>query len=179
MFDTMSRAARRKTGSGTKPSRYHPALVVLHWIKAVKPECAAAGSAALDELALATHYGLYVAVALIVVSGIVTAATAGLPAVIFGGSRESLPATFSELPPRIAHGVLAQVIVALVAAPAGRALSSAISKRSPAATDVVWPPPVVCGELVPIVLQADQAGLAAFVKSSRDTATTESHRARG
>src|SRR3981081_2109746 len=77
------------------------------------PARATTGSAVLDRVALATHYGLYVAVALTAVSGLVTAATAGLPAIVFGGSGESLPATFSDLPPRIAHGMLAQVIVAL------------------------------------------------------------------
>jgi cytochrome b561 len=78
------------------------------------PERAATGSAPLDRIAAATHYGLYVAIVLMAASGIMTAAMAGLPAIVFGGSREPLPATLSDLAPRIAHGVLAQIIVALV-----------------------------------------------------------------
>jgi cytochrome b561 len=78
------------------------------------PERATAGHVLLDRLAVATHYGLYVAIILMAVSGIVTAAAAELPAIVFGGSGTRLPESFSNLPPRIAHGLLAQAIVALV-----------------------------------------------------------------
>src|SRR5512132_259253 len=122
---------RSKTGSETKFSRYHPALVALHWISAVLilvalatgtfwlkatpnsspdkiaqlaahmalgiailvltvgraavrnitplPERATAGHVLLDRLAVATHYGLYAAIILMAVSGIVTAARSGRP----------------------------------------------------------------------------------------------------
>jgi len=157
---------RSKTGSETKFSRYHPALVALHWISAVLilvalatgtfwlkatpnsspdkiaqlaahmalgiailvltvgraavrnitplPERATAGHVLLDRLAVATHYGLYAAIILMAVSGIVMAAVADLPAVVFGGSSAPLPESFSNLPPRIAHGLLAQALIALV-----------------------------------------------------------------
>jgi cytochrome b561 len=78
------------------------------------PERANAGHVLLDRLAVATHYGLYAAIILMAVSGIVTAAVADLPAVVFGGSSAPLPESFSNLPPRIAHGLLASAIVALV-----------------------------------------------------------------
>ena len=78
------------------------------------PERANAGHVLLDRLAVATHYGLYAAIILMAVSGIVTAAVADLPAVVFGGSSASLPESFSNLPPRIAHGLLAQALIALV-----------------------------------------------------------------
>jgi cytochrome b561 len=65
-------------------------------------------------LAVATHYGRYAATILMAVSGIVTAAAADLPAIVFGGSSAPLPESVSNLPPRIAHGLLAPAIVALV-----------------------------------------------------------------
>src|SRR4029453_15444939 len=163
---------RSKTGSETKFSRYHPALIALHWISAVLilvalatgtfwlkatpnsspdkiaqlaahmalgiailvltvgraavrnitplPERANAGHVLLDRLCLppglagAPHYGLYAAIILMAVSGIVMAAVADLPAVVFGGSSAPLPESFSNLPPRIAHGLLAQALIALV-----------------------------------------------------------------
>jgi cytochrome b561 len=157
---------RNKTESETKLLRYHPALVVLHWILAVLilvalatgalrlkatsnsspdkiaqlaahmafgiailvltvgrlvvrhitplPERATNGHALLDRLAVATHYGLYAAIILMAISGIVTAAAADLPAVVLGGSGAPLPESFSNLPSRIAHGLLAPAIVALV-----------------------------------------------------------------
>jgi cytochrome b561 len=165
MLDAGSRVPT-KNASQPKPSRYHPALVTLHWISAVlilvalvtgqfwlkatansspdkilllgahmimgvaillltiarlavriytpKPEQVATGSPLLDKMALATHYGLYLAVALVAVSGIATAVASGLPAIVFGGSGEPLPETFSEIQPRIAHGIFTKIIVALI-----------------------------------------------------------------
>src|SRR5262245_33709232 len=78
------------------------------------PEPATAGHVLLDRLAVATHYGLYVSIILMAVSGLVTAAAVDLPAIVFGGSSVPLPESFSNLPSRIAHGLLAQAIVALV-----------------------------------------------------------------
>jgi cytochrome b561 len=155
-----------KNGSETKPSRYHPALVTLHWISAVlvlvalstgtfwltatpnsspdkiaqltmhmtlgiailvltvarlavriktpQPERALTGNALLDELASATHHGLYVTIILMAVTGIATAVAADIPAIMLVGSSESLPESFSELPSRIAHGLLAQGLIALI-----------------------------------------------------------------
>jgi cytochrome b561 len=154
------------TGSETKPSRYHPALVALHWISAVlvlvalatgtfrltatpnsspdkiahltvhmtlgvailvlalarlavrsktpHPDRASSGNVLLDKVAIATHYGLYVAIILMALTGIVTAAAADLPAIMLAGSSETLPESFSELPPRMAHGLLAQALIALI-----------------------------------------------------------------
>jgi len=78
------------------------------------PERATAGHVLLDRPAVATHYGLYAAIIFMADSGIVTAAAADLPAAVFGGSGAPLLESFSNLPPRIAHGLLAPAIVALV-----------------------------------------------------------------
>ena len=165
MLDRTSRLPSN-TGSETKPSRYHPALVTLHWISAAlvlvalatgtfwltatpksspdkiaqltvhmtlgvailvltlarlavrsktpQPERASSGNVLLDKLAIATHHGLYVAIILMAVTGIATAAAADLPATMLAGSSEALPESFSALPSRIAHGLLAQALIALI-----------------------------------------------------------------
>ena len=165
MLDRTSRLPSN-TGSETKPSRHHPALVTLHWISAVlvlvalatgtfwltatpnsspdkiaqlsvhmtlgvailvltlarlavrsktpQPERASSGNVLLDKLAIATHHGLYVAIILMAVTGIATAAAADLPAIMLAGSSEALPESFSALPSRIAHGLLAQALIALI-----------------------------------------------------------------
>src|SRR5262245_18908941 len=74
------------------------------------PERATAGHVLLDRPAVATHCGLYAAIIFTAVSCIVTAAVANLPIVVFGGSGAPLPESFSNLPPRIAHGQLAPAI---------------------------------------------------------------------
>src|SRR5262245_26980823 len=83
-------------------------------IKTPQPERTSTGNVLLDELASAIHHGLYVTIILMAGTGIATAVTADIPAIMFGGSSESLPESFSELPSRIAHGFLAQGLIALM-----------------------------------------------------------------
>lgn len=165
MPDVIS-GATGKIGSETRRSRFHPALVALHWISAIlilvaiatgtillketsnsspdkivqlrahmvlgvtilvltiaqfaaralasKPARVTTGLVLFDQIAVVTHYGLYAAVTLMALSGIATAAMAGLPAIVFGNSGAPLPETFAVFLPRIAHGVLAKVIIGLV-----------------------------------------------------------------
>jgi cytochrome b561 len=146
--------------------RYHPALVVLHWLLAIlisvglvmggnvlsatpnsdpekimllkghmvvgliilaltlirlalrffttKPAEADIGNALLNKLGLWAHYGLYLLVILMAVSGMVTSNLAGLPDIVFFGSGASLPASFDDLLPRMAHGVIAKLLMALI-----------------------------------------------------------------
>jgi cytochrome b561 len=82
--------------------------------KTPQPGHASTGNVLLDKLAIATHHGLYVAIILMAVTGIATAVAADIPAIMLVGSSESLPESFSELPARIAHGLLAQALIALV-----------------------------------------------------------------
>ncbi len=146
--------------------RYHPALVVLHWLLAVmiimglimganvlsptpndapeklfylmmhmtmgmiilvlmigrlvvrlftaKPPTADIGNSLLNKFGIATHYLFYLVVILMALSGLATANMAGLPEIVFGGSGASLPSTFDEFPPRMAHGALGVVLLLLV-----------------------------------------------------------------
>ena len=80
-----------------------------------RPPPASTGSPLVDRLAPAMHYALYAVAILMAVSGIGIAVQAGLPDIVFRGSGAPLPETFTGLRPRAAHGVLAWLLVALVA----------------------------------------------------------------
>ena len=149
-------------------TRYHPALVVLHWLLAImiifglvmggmflsklpnddplklfglrghmtfgiailalmlirlairwrseSPPRADAGNRLLNAVAVAVHWSLYLTVIAMAASGAGLAVSAGLPAIVFGGSGEPLPANFHEFPPRIVHGILANVLTVLILA---------------------------------------------------------------
>lgn len=60
------------------------------------------------------HVSLYAAVVLMAASGIALAAQAGLRAIVFGGVG-TLPESFAAFTPRAVHGVLAWVLLALIA----------------------------------------------------------------
>lgn len=80
-----------------------------------RPPPAATGSALLDRLARLVHGALYVVVILMAASGIALAVQAGLPGIVFGGSGAPLPESFAAFAPRRAHGLLARLLLALIA----------------------------------------------------------------
>ncbi len=149
-------------------TRYHPVLVVLHWLLAImiifelvmggvflskvpnddpfkviglrghmqvglailalmlirlvvrlwsgKPSRVDSGSPLLNAAAVFVHWSFYVTVIAMAVSGYAIAIMAGLPEIVFGGSGEPLPADFFAFPPRIVHGILANVLTVLILA---------------------------------------------------------------
>lgn len=148
-------------------SRYHPALVALHWLlaagivlalamgtlsldklpnsspdkigalrghmivglaigglmlvrlvirlRSAVPAAATTGHAGLDMLGRAAHIGLYLAVFVMAASGAATAFQADLPQIVFFGSGQALPENFHHLLPRNVHGLMAKLLMALVA----------------------------------------------------------------
>ncbi len=160
--------------TGVKPSRYHPALVALHWflagfivlalglgmfvLKAIpnsspqkleglrahmigagvivtlmitrfairllsaRPEPATTGNPVLDRIARISHLAFYGLVAGMIATGLATAVLADLPSIVFGGSGAPLPASFTVFPTRVVHGLIAKVLVGLVAVHATAAL---------------------------------------------------------
>jgi cytochrome b561 len=150
-----------------KPSRYHPALVALHWflaafivlalalgtfvlktipnsspqklealrahmigggviltlmmvrlairLRSARPEGATTGNPVLDRIARVSHRAFYGLVAGMIATGLATALLADLPAIVFGGSGASLPASFAVFPTRVIHGLIAKIFVALIA----------------------------------------------------------------
>ena len=79
-----------------------------------KPPHAQTGNALLDRIGAATHWVLYILVALMVLSGLGTAFGGGLFPIVFGGSGDAIPADLMELAPRIAHGLVSNLLIALV-----------------------------------------------------------------
>lgn len=86
--------------------------VVVRW-RFARPAPLSSGHAALDRLAGLAHASLYLLVFAMALSGIGIAIAAGLPQIVFAG-HGSLPISFADLPPRIAHGVLAWMLIALI-----------------------------------------------------------------
>ena len=145
----------------SRVQRYHPLLVVLHWLVAVlilaalavgflglatmsnadpakigllrlhmaggmlifvlmalrfmvRIRTAAPVSPVRSSLALLQHYGFYVLVMAMVATGYVTGLLAGLPAIVFAGSGDPLPESFSAYPTFLAHGALAFLLAGCV-----------------------------------------------------------------
>jgi len=163
------------------PSRYHPALVALHWLLAAlvvaalvlgtfvmkkipnsspeklealrahmaggiailalmavrfvvrmssaRPVPAKTGSSVLDKLALLNHYGFYVLIAAMAGTGLATAILAGLPSILFGGSGAALPESFAVFPTRVAHGLIAKLLITIMAVHALAALYHQFIRR--------------------------------------------------
>jgi cytochrome b561 len=78
------------------------------------PPPAPTGFALADRLAPLAHGGLYLAVLAMAASGIAMSIGAGLPAIVFGG-QGTLPPHFSHLAARAIHGIVAKLLMALIA----------------------------------------------------------------
>lgn len=83
-------------------------------VTTAKPPHADIGHALLNKSASAAHWGFYLLVFAMCASGLATAIIAGLPAIIFGGSGDPLPANFDGIPPRTVHGILATLLGLLI-----------------------------------------------------------------
>jgi cytochrome b561 len=79
------------------------------------PPAATTGYPLLDRLAPITHYGFYVLVLLMVGTGYATAILAGLPAIVFDGSGDPLPPHLMIYPSLVAHSLIANLLVGLIA----------------------------------------------------------------
>ncbi|SFK08270.1 cytochrome b561 [Pseudovibrio ascidiaceicola] len=80
----------------------------------MKPAKANTGKTALNTAAGLTHWAMYALVAGMVLSGLVMANNADLFAITLGGSGDPLPADLAVYPARVAHGVIANVLTALI-----------------------------------------------------------------
>lgn len=79
-----------------------------------KPPHADAGNALLNLGAQAAHWGLYILVFAMVGSGIALAFSADLFSIVFANSGGALPESFDIFSARIAHGIIATLILTLV-----------------------------------------------------------------
>lgn len=98
-------------------------------VRTVQPPHADIGIPLLNRLGIATHWLLYVIVFLMCASGIGISVLAGLPDIVFFGSGDNLPENFDHLLPRTAHGILANLLMLLVAAHIAAALYHQLVKK--------------------------------------------------
>ncbi len=75
-----------------------------------------------DRLGVWAHWAFCLAVIGMCASGLATANIAGLPANVFQGSGAPLPESLDDIAPRVAHGVLATVLMLLILAHVAAAL---------------------------------------------------------
>lgn len=93
-------------------------LLILRLItrtRSTHPAQAQTGNALLDRIGGWTHWGFYALIAGMVGTGLATALGAGLFPIVYGGAAETLPEGLATLPTRVAHGLIATLLVALIA----------------------------------------------------------------
>jgi len=78
------------------------------------PPPASTGNPMLDKLGTLAHWTLYLLVFVMAASGFGTALLAGLPDIVFGGIG-SLPADFKGIVPRTVHGIVAKLLMLVIA----------------------------------------------------------------
>ena len=83
--------------------------------RSTHPPHAETGNALLDRIGRWTHWGFYALIAGMVLTGLATAFGAGLFPIVYGGAADVLPPELAPLPARMAHGVIATILVALIA----------------------------------------------------------------
>lgn len=93
-------------------------LLILRLVTRVRsshPPHAETGNAVLDRIGRWTHWGFYALIGGMVLTGLATAIGAGLFPIVYGGAADTLPPGLADLPTRVAHGVIATLLVALIA----------------------------------------------------------------
>lgn len=78
------------------------------------PPHADIGNALVNRLGVLAHWALYGLVILMCLSGIGIALQANLIEIVFQRSGTPLPETFYDFPPRIAHGIMAKLLMLLL-----------------------------------------------------------------
>jgi cytochrome b561 len=93
------------------------ALMVVRFIVRLctsRPTEATTGYPRLDRIAPVVHYGFYLLVVLMVATGFATGILAGLNRIVFQGTGEPLPPSFTVYPTFVAHGYLALLLAGLI-----------------------------------------------------------------
>ncbi|MEO0498687.1 MAG: cytochrome b/b6 domain-containing protein [Pseudomonadota bacterium] len=90
-------------------------LRLLTRLRSTHPPDAKTGNDLLDRLGRWTHWGFYLLIAGMVLSGLTTALGLGLFPIVYGGTSETLPPEFATFAPRVAHGIVSKLLAALIA----------------------------------------------------------------
>ena len=84
-------------------------------LRSAHPPHATTGNDLLDRVGRWTHWGFYLLIAGMVATGLATALGLGLFPIVYGGAAQTLPAELATFAPRVAHGVIALLLVGLIA----------------------------------------------------------------
>ena len=84
-------------------------------LRSAHPPHATTGHDLLDRVGRWTHWGFYLLIAGMVATGLATALGLGLFPIVYGGAAQTLPAELATFAPRVAHGVIALILVGLIA----------------------------------------------------------------
>jgi len=88
---------------------------IMWWVALDRKPRASSGAPALQRLLAKTvHAGLYGIVLVLALSGTGLVATSGLGAALLTSDASLIPADLSALPPRLAHGLMARLLVGLL-----------------------------------------------------------------
>jgi len=90
-------------------------LRLLTRLRSTHPPHAETGNDLLDRLGRWAHWGFYLLIAGMVLSGLTTAFGLGLFPIVYGGAAESLPPELATFAPRVAHGIVSKLLAALIA----------------------------------------------------------------
>lgn len=93
-------------------------LLVLRFlirVRSTHPPHATTGNDLLDRFGRWTHWGFYLLIAGMVLTGLTTAFGLGLFEIVYGGAADTLPAELATFAPRVAHGFIALILIALIA----------------------------------------------------------------
>jgi cytochrome b561 len=94
-----------------------------------QPAPATAGNAFLDLVSKIVHWGLYLIIFLLAVSGISLSLQTGLLPIVFGGSGAALPADFFAFRARAFHGLLTRTLLVFLALHIGAVIFHAVARR--------------------------------------------------
>lgn len=86
---------------------------LIWWLALDRKPQAQFGSPVQRRLAKAVHGGLYLALVVLAVSGLVLTVSSGLASAFLAGDWAQMPTSYADLPPRRAHGFMARVLIAL------------------------------------------------------------------
>ncbi|MDX8355225.1 cytochrome b [Cognatiyoonia sp. IB215182] len=84
-------------------------------LRSTHPPHAETGNDLLDRLGRWTHWGFYLLIAGMVLTGLTTALSLGLFPIVYGGAADTLPAELLAFGPRVAHGIISKLLAALIA----------------------------------------------------------------
>ncbi len=90
-------------------------LRLLTRLRSTHPPHAQTGYDLLDRLGRWTHWGFYLLIAGMVLTGLTTALGLGLFPIVYGGAAVALPAELATFGPRVAHGIISKLLAALIA----------------------------------------------------------------